>query len=175
MRTVWLQMAAVALGGVGCAAPPSVPPPQPVAWAQTPAEIGKLPVGRVLAVEVRNSYREVPLSAQQQRQLDVLPAVVPPSASPAALPLGYAMAAALNDLTEAPRGWYYRHRIQLLQSGDVVTRDERHTFKVGDCVALRESPRIVVRAMDEACVESGQSEVMRPDPQQAPSPATTAH
>ena len=82
------------------------------------------------------------------------------------------MAAALNDLTEAPRGWYYRHKIQLLQSGELITRDERHTFKVGDCVALRESPRIVVRAMDEACDESGPPETMGPDLQQTPGPAT---
>lgn len=158
MRNTRLHVLAVAMAVcTGCAAPPSVPPPQPVAWAQTKDEIGKLPVGRVVAVEVRNSYREGPVPSAQASQLDSMAALAVPSASPLALPVAYVVTAVLNDLSEAPRGWYYRHKIQLLQSGELIARDERHTFKMGDCVALRESPQMLVPAHVEACEQAGVS------------------
>lgn len=159
MRNTRFYVLTVALAGcAGCATPPSVPPPQPVAWAQTKDELGKLPVGRVVAVEVRNSYREGPVPSAQTSQLDSMAALAAPAASPLALPIAYVMTTALNDLSEAPRGWYYRHRIQLLQSGELITRDERHTFKMGDCVALRESPQMLVPAHVGACEQSSVSD-----------------
>jgi hypothetical protein len=158
MRNTRLHVLTVALAVcAGCAAPPSVPPPQPVAWAQTKDELGKLLVGRVVAVEVRNSYSEGPVPSAQASQLDSMAALAAPAASPLALPIAYVVTTALNDLSEAPRGWYYRHKIQLLLSGELITRDERHTFKMGDCVALRESPRMLVPAHAGACEQSGGS------------------
>jgi hypothetical protein len=163
MRYTQLHVLTVALAvGAGCATPPSVPPPQPVAWAQTKDELGKLAVGRVVEVEARNAYREGPVPAAEASQLDSMAALAATSASPLALPVAYVMTTALNDLSEAPRGWYYRHKIQLLQSGELITRDERHTFKMGDCVALREKPLMLVPAHVGACEQAGMPDVEGP-------------
>jgi hypothetical protein len=79
----------------------------PTASAQTAAEVGKLPVGRVMTVE-----RKYAAAGR-----------VNPVAGPVA------------DLF-TNTDWYFRHRIRLLD-GTVVERDEYAPYNVGACVALR--------------------------------------
>ncbi len=79
----------------------------PVASAQTAAEVGKLPTGRVVAVEQRHYLEE-----NNNPLLGILPVIA------------------------ISTNWYYHHTIKLA-SGEVVERDEFMEYKIGDCVAIR--------------------------------------
>jgi hypothetical protein len=110
----------------------------PRAWSQTPDEVNKLPVGRVIAVERNVYFRDTRTS---------------PGAAAGAMAVGPAAAVVGIPIIEGMRNgdWYYRHIVRLKGSGELVARDEYAAYKVGDCVALRMQPFLTVPALPGAC------------------------
>ena len=47
--------------------------------------------------------------------------------------------------------WYFHHGVKLTSNDLVVYRDEFYEYAVGECVALREKPFMLVPAYPSAC------------------------
>ena len=114
-------------------------PQPPKAWAQTPEEATTLPVGTVVSVE-RESY-STGASTGPGTSAGVSGAVGP---------VAGAAAVALIDAFRGT-GTAYRHTIRLKATGEVIYRTELALYKVGDCVAMRSQPELVVPALSGAC------------------------
>lgn len=153
------NLLALSLGAliVGCANTqetiPTVPKGIPTAWAQQPEEKCSLPVGRVIAIERYHGY-EVKIAPYQEPQLkDALIPVVIVTALLAA-PVMLALHEAGKDTSDesADRGGnVYRHSIRLNGTDDMAVRDEFWTYNIGDCVALRSNPEMLVPALPDEC------------------------
>ncbi len=112
--------------------------PLPTAWAQTNEEIGKLPVGRVILVE------RVPFWPHGSGGTSTYAAVAPKAGVGAIL-----VASLLTDTLSAQ--WVYRHTVQLRGTEGQIARDEYTAYKVGDCVAIRTTPDLLVPAVPGQC------------------------
>ncbi len=110
----------------------------PTAWAQTNEEIGKLPVGRVILVE------RVPFWPHGSGGTSAYAAVAPNAGVGSIL-----VASLLTDALSAQ--WVYRHTIQLRGTEARIARDEYAVYKVGDCVAVRTTPDLLVPAAPGQC------------------------
>lgn len=95
----------------------------PTSWAQTTDEAGKLPVGRVISVE-QVSYLQ---QGERHPFLGIVPTLI------------------------AEVSWFYRLVIRIDHNGTLVERDEFVAYPVGECVALRSEPRMVVPALRGQC------------------------
>lgn len=111
---------------------------QPTSWAQTQAEVSELPVGRIVAVERMTYVRPGQLS--QGGMAGVAGAI-----GPAAIALAPVIDVAKNG------DWFYRYSILLKSTNEIVQRDEFALYGVGDCVALRNQPYMVVPAFSGIC------------------------
>ena len=111
----------------------------PVSWAQTQEELGKLPVGRVLAVEKKTFMRSSRSGASTSA---AVAGAAGPLVAVAVMPL-------LSGLRDGD--WYYSHSIKLKGSSEMVVREEFAAYKLGDCVALRVEPFMLVPAFVGAC------------------------
>ena len=109
------------------------------AWAQTPEEAGRLPVGIVVSVEPEETPSTTRTSAGTAAGI-----------SGAVGPIVGSAAVALIDGLR-PGSTSYRHSIRLKTSGEIISRMELAPYKVGDCVALRAQPEFVVPALPGAC------------------------
>lgn len=110
----------------------------PTAWAQTNDEIGKLPVGRVIQVERVPFWPNGPSGASTYAAVAPMAGVVP-----------VMVASLLTDSLSAQ--WVYRHTVRLGGTEAPVVRDEYAAYKVGDCVALRTKPDLLVPAAPGQC------------------------
>lgn len=129
-----------------------------MAWAQTPREKGALPVGRVISIERKGGLPrfpdEYPTPAQEVSRGVVgtywmVPLVI--VAAPVVL-ADEAMKSGLPaDETADVKGHIYRHRVRLAATGEEVERDEFWTYRVGDCVAIRSEPDMLVPALPDQC------------------------
>ena len=146
---------------VGCANTqetiPIVPKSIPTAWAQQPEEKGSLPVGRVIAIERYHGYevKTAPYQEQGPQLKDALIPVVIVTALLAA-PVMLALHEAGNDTSDLDEssdggGNVYRHSIRLNGTDDMAIRDEFWTYNIGDCVALRSNPEMLVPALPGEC------------------------
>lgn len=120
----------------------SAPPPEPVrtipaAWVQTEAELGTLQVGRV--VQVTREAHEIKVG----RDTGTVVVVFMSGGIPLFVPVG----------TRSYRHGeiYFRHVIQLKGTDQFIARDEYAVYEVGTCVAMRETPQLVVPAYPKAC------------------------
>ena len=111
---------------------------QPTAWAQTVEEVGKFPVGRVIAVE-RVSY--VPHGYGGSPLYGAMAATVGPPQAVMAIPIIDAFAS----------NWFFRHTVQLRATGEKVVWDEFAAYDVGACVAIRTEPDLLVLAVPGQC------------------------
>jgi hypothetical protein len=109
----------------------------PRAWAQTPTEDGKLPVGHVVAVEEQVWKGQSPPSDSLYRWGMAFGVV------------GVLVASSVADLPKDDS--YYRYAIRTEGSGEIAVREECALFKIGDCVALRTEPLLLVPALPSAC------------------------
>jgi len=146
----------------GCATAPQVPAPLPVAWSQTPAEKGKLTVGEVIAIQ----RWQVPDLGRESRGSEfatmligvfvIVPLVL------VVVPTVAAVCALRDDRCKMPEaekygvredknGNVYRHVVRLVGEPKAVIKDEYWTFTVGDCVALRHKPDMLVPALAGEC------------------------
>lgn len=112
--------------------------PLPIAWAQTNEETGKLPVGRVILVE------RVPFLPHGSGGTGAYAAVAPKAGVGTIL-----VASLLTDTLSAQ--WVYRHTVQLRGTEVQIARDEYAAYKVGDCVAVRTTPDLLVPAAPGQC------------------------
>jgi hypothetical protein len=116
---------------------------RPVAWAQAPSEAKALPVGSVIFVEKLVYTDGHQSGSSNSAGLAVGLAVVgSPLAAIAAAPM-------IEGLR--PGEWFFRHKVRLRVSGEIITRDEFYEYKVGECVALRTEPYMVVPSLPGAC------------------------
>lgn len=134
---------------------PPVPPSIPTAWAQQPEERGKLPVGRVVAIE-RWSGPAAQVRSQESNIASELAAVYVgiPLVFIAAPFILMSYAAGGDTWDEKPsktNGNVYRHVVQLIGTNEEIIRDEYWTYKVGDCVAVRSQPVLLVPAFPDQC------------------------
>jgi hypothetical protein len=63
-------------------------------------------------------------------------------------------AAGVDLVDEKPNnenGNVYRHVVQLTGTNEEIIRDEYWTYKVGDCVAVRSEPILLVPALPDQC------------------------
>jgi hypothetical protein len=144
---------------VGCANTqetlPRLPKAIPTAWAQQPAEKGSLPVGRVIAIE-RYYGHEVKIAQRHEPQLRdaLIPVVI--TAGLLAGPVIMALSEIGVDPLELHKpgdggGNVYRHSIRLQGTDDLAVRDEFWSYRMGDCVALRSNPEMLVPALPGEC------------------------
>lgn len=110
----------------------------PKAWAQKADEASTLPVGVVLAVEPEKY-------ATGNRTDPAGSAAAISSVGPIAIPIF-----AMIDSSLAT-GTAYRHAIRIKGTGEVIYRTELAPYTVGDCVAIRNQPALVVPAIAGAC------------------------
>jgi len=151
----------------GCAAAPKPPAPLPLAWAQQPEEEGKLPVGRIVAIEQVSVVepRMAPFESQSEGTLQpgeaarafaglVALSVIAPLviiASPAIVAAHALGAEFPTETAKGEEGNAYRHVIRLEGGGENIVRIEFWTYKIGDCVAVRSQPDFLVPALPGAC------------------------
>lgn len=109
----------------------------PRAWSQTADEEGKLPVGRVVAVEEQVWKGQSPPADSLYRWGMAFGVV------------GVLVASSVADLPNEES--YYRYAVRLEGAGEIAVREEYALFKVGDCVALRTEPLLLVPALPKAC------------------------
>lgn len=110
---------------IGCAAPELSKEELQVAWRQAEFERGKLPVGRVIAIDKFDIKSET-VAPDYSRYAGLVPV------------LGYGPTLVVMHLSsQAPIRAGYRHAIHLLKENKIMTFDLIHPYKVGDCLALR--------------------------------------
>lgn len=132
----------------------------PRAWTQIDAEEGKLPVGRVIAVQER-----------------IWKGRSPPSDSPyqwgtAFGVVGVLVSNVVDDLSNGDL--YYRYAIRLEGSSEIAVREEYAAYKVGDCVALRTTPLLLVPALADACAKETVQHIAQPGHRVAEPPYAAA-
>lgn len=113
-----------------------------------------LPVGRVVAIERYYGY-EVKIEPQQPQLKNALLPVVSIAALLAG-PVIMAPSAVGADPLELREpvdggGNVYRHSIRLNGKDDMAVRVEFWTYNIGDCVALRSNPEMLVPALPDEC------------------------
>jgi len=126
-----------------------------MAWAQQPEERGKLPVGRVVAIE-RWSGPDARSRSQESeiaRGLVGMYVVVPLAllAAPVVLASHAAGADLVDEKPNNENGNVFRHVVRLTGTNEEIVRDEYWTYKVGDCVAVRSEPVLLVPALPDQC------------------------
>lgn len=142
----------------GCASAPKDPATVPVAWSQGSEEIGILPVGRVVSIErvSRPAKKRESNLSQVAREAAAAYLVLPLAlvTLPVTLPVLLAADAAgvdFEEKTPTKDGNVFRHVIRLRGDGEEVIRDEYFSYQVGDCVALRPKPVLLVPAFPDQC------------------------
>lgn len=147
---------------VGCSTTPKEHPSIPISWSQKPEERGKLLTGKVVAIVPWKSPDSVARSTGSEigRYLIGTYIVVPVAllASPVVL-LACGMREDGCDNQSHDKygveldenGNVFRHVVQLAGSQKEVIKDEFWSFRVGDCVALRETPDMLVPALRDEC------------------------
>jgi len=156
------QMVAVFVSAVtvGCSTTPKERPSIPVSWSQKIEERGKLPTGKVIAIVPWKSPDSVSRSTGSEITKGLIGAyvVVPLAllAAPAALLVCSMRDDGCNSSNKYgvepdENGNVFRHVVQLSGSQKEVIKDEFWSFRVGDCVALREEPDMLVPALNNEC------------------------
>lgn len=131
--------------------------PLPNSWAQKPEERGKLQVGTVVAIIPWQSPDPV-TTPGVLTGVAAAGVVVPAAliASPAVL----AVCALQEDHCENAEqygvvpdanGNAFRHVVRLTGSDKEIVKDEFWSYRVGDCVALRDNLDMLVPALSDAC------------------------
>jgi len=144
---------------VGCADTqeklPTFPKGIPTAWAQHPEEKGSMLVGRIVAISRYYGY-EVNNAPNHEPQLkDALIPVVTTAALLAG-PVIMTLSLVGVDPLELRKpvgsgGDVYRHSIRLNGTDDIAVHDEFWSYRIGDCVALRSEPEMLVPALPVEC------------------------
>ena len=116
----WIVLASAAV--CGCAGMDSEVPDKYRPLAQLPDEAGKLPVGRVVAVEKITFQRGSRPSTQA--------AYTSPTIGPAAA----ATARVFDSIRDTD--WVYRHKFRM-KGGEIKLIDLKYELAVGDCIAFR--------------------------------------
>ncbi|MCB1800076.1 MAG: hypothetical protein KDI82_00160 [Gammaproteobacteria bacterium] len=156
----------------GCAIAPTVesrPSPLPRAWTQQASEQGVLAVGRVVRAEgVGDPF---PRPSEFPGDSLAVPGEQTPSLRDALLKAAWpvivvtaVVVAAPVVATESlsgessneppasnPAHGVFRHPVQLAGTHQQVVMDEYRRFRVGDCVAIRATPAMLVPALPGAC------------------------
>lgn len=156
----------------GCAVAPTVAPepaPVPRAWAQHASEQGVLAVGRVVRVEaVSDPFPRPPESSGDTL---AVPGEPTPSLRDALLLAAWPLIVVTTIVVAAPvvavesigrdsstepsesndSHGVFRHTVQLTGAQQLVMKDEYWRFQVGDCVAIRTTPAMLVPALPGAC------------------------
>ena len=133
----------------GCASAP--PPDIPLVWSQKPEERGQLPVGRVVSIE---RWYGPPMTERSTTEELLMPLVVIPITLIAAPVILGAHAVGVDLVDEKPNnenGNVYRHVVRLNGTNEDIVRNEYWTYKVGDCVAVRSKPVLLVPALPDEC------------------------
>lgn len=135
-----------------------VAPRPPVAWAQTVDERGVLPIGWVVAIERVGGPAALPDTVDTQPQeiaKGVIGNLIVVPLALATAPLVLAGEGMRETATEDPgsdnRGHVFRHRVRLIGLDQEVFRDEFWSYAIGDCVAIRTQPAMLVLALDGEC------------------------
>lgn len=74
--------------------------------------------------------------------------------APVTVPVIFAAEAAgvsFEEKTPTKDGNVFRHVIRLREDGEEVKWDEYFSYQVGDCVALRPKPALLVPALPDQC------------------------
>ena len=138
MRRLFFASTVVAL--CSCASPSPDSGYEPV-WSQRPEERGRLPVGHVTSVERIDHREPTPLAAQ---------------ASAGSLPgagLSASTSGVIASTTGASGNQVYRYTLRM-SGGATRQAEAEHSFKVGDCVAIRSGSggrASLVSALAEEC------------------------
>ena len=120
-----------------------IPPPItaiPISWSQKPDETGRLPVGRVVGVELK-SFENHYLSSSPTRIFLIrgliVPIVVPP----------------LDGIKYGNKAQqYYLYAIKQRGAAELSHWGEFVVYPAGSCVALREEPYLmIVPAIESEC------------------------
>lgn len=131
-----------------------------MAWSQNHEERGTLPVGRVVAIERR--YGPPAMVAKEPNGLKKMgqgaaSMVIPPLVlitAPVVL-LGHYLGVVELDSNsndaEKKDGNVYRHVVRLNGTNEEIFLDEYWTYKIGDCVAIRSIPVMLVPALANQC------------------------
>jgi len=72
-------------------------------------------------------------------------------AAPVVLASHAAGADLVDEIPNNGNGNVFRHVVRLTGTNEEIVRDEYWTYKVGDCVAVRSEPVLLVPALPDQC------------------------
>ena len=150
----------IVLAIVGCTTVHKESAEIPTSWAQQVDEKGKLPVGKVVAIVRWQGRAGAPASASSEIWHGLIGILVVVPIALVTAPAVLAVCGVRDDGCEKPRqhgvtpdakGNTFRHVVRLVGAREELIRDEHFSYKVGDCVALRHTPDMLVPALGDEC------------------------